>query len=95
MAATISRYGRPYPPHAARMQRFVTTLHTLAYRFSGGRIGGTLIGLPMLLLTTWGRRTGKLRTAPLLYLPVDGMMVIVGSNGGAAQHPTWWFSTLR
>ncbi|MFL5804314.1 MAG: nitroreductase/quinone reductase family protein [Roseiflexaceae bacterium] len=44
------------------------------------------------MLTTWGRRAGILRTTPLLYLPVDGMFVLVASNGGARQHPTWWFS---
>jgi F420H(2)-dependent quinone reductase len=44
------------------------------------------------LLTTWGRRTGKLRTTPLLYLQVDDVFVLVTSNGGAKQHPTWWFN---
>lgn len=85
-------YGRPYPRSVARRQRVLTTLHTLAYQLSGGRIGATLLGMPMLLLTTWGRRTGKLRTAPLLYLPVDDVFVLVASNGGAQRHPTWWFN---
>ena len=92
MSEPSARYGRPYPRQAARIQRLFTTTHTVLYRLSGGRTGGTLFGLPMLLLTTWGRRTAQLRTAPLLYLPVDGAMVVVGSNGGAAQHPTWWFN---
>jgi len=85
-------YGRPYPPQAARSQRLVTDLHLLAYRLSGGRIGGTLVGMPMLLLSTWGRKSGKLRTAPLLYLPVDGALVLVASNGGAARSPTWFYN---
>ena len=85
-------FGRPYPRHVARWQRLLTTIHTIAYRLSGGRIGATLSGMPMLLLTTWGRRTGKLRTTPLLYLPVDNVFVLVASNGGARQHPTWWFN---
>jgi deazaflavin-dependent oxidoreductase (nitroreductase family) len=85
-------YGRPYPRHVARRQALLTTLHTLVYRLSGGRLGTTLLGMPMLLLTTWGRHTGRLRTAPLLYLPVDGVFVLVASNGGARQHPTWWFN---
>jgi len=84
--------GRPYPRGVARVQRLLTKTHTIAYRLTGGRIGGTLRGMPMLLLTTWGRRTGKLRTTPLLYLPVDTVFVLVASNGGAAQHPTWWFN---
>jgi F420H(2)-dependent quinone reductase len=84
--------GRPYPRYVARFQRWVTNAHSAVYRLSKGRLGSTLLGMPMLLLTTWGRRTGKLRTAPLLYLPVDGVFVIVASNGGAKQHPTWWFN---
>jgi deazaflavin-dependent oxidoreductase (nitroreductase family) len=85
-------YGRPYPRRVARRQRLLTTLHTLTYQLSAGRVGATLLGMPMLLLTTWGRRTGKLRTAPLLYLPVDDVFVLVASNGGARRHPTWWFN---
>jgi F420H(2)-dependent quinone reductase len=85
-------YGRPYPRRVAYRQHLLTTLHTLVYQLSGGRIGATLLGMPMLLLTTWGRQTGKLRTAPLLYLPVDDMFVLVASNGGARRHPTWWFN---
>lgn len=85
-------YGRPYPRRVARGQALITNLHTAVYRLSGGRLGATLFGMPMLLLTTWGRRTGKLRTAPLLYLPIDDVFVLVASNGGARSHPTWWFN---
>ncbi len=92
LIGTTGAYGRPYPRRVARRQRLITTLHTLAYQLSGGRIGATLLGMPMLLLTTWGRRTGKLRTAPLLYLPLDDVFVLVASNGGARRHPTWWFN---
>jgi deazaflavin-dependent oxidoreductase (nitroreductase family) len=88
----VGTFGRPYPRDAARWQGFVTTLHTMVYRLSGGRLGTTLLGMPMLLLTTWGRRTGALRTAPLLYLPVDGALVLVASNGGARRSPTWWYN---
>jgi deazaflavin-dependent oxidoreductase (nitroreductase family) len=85
-------YGRPYPRSIARWQGLVANTHTLAYRLSGGRLGATIFGMPMLLLTTRGRRTGKLRTAPLLYLPVDGVFVLVASNGGARKSPTWWYN---
>jgi deazaflavin-dependent oxidoreductase (nitroreductase family) len=92
MTAQPATFGRPYPRHVAWRQGLLTKTHTLVYRLSGGRIGATLLGMPMLLLTTWGRRTGKLRTTPLLYLPVDDVLVLVASNGGARQHPTWWFN---
>jgi deazaflavin-dependent oxidoreductase (nitroreductase family) len=94
MTAEIGTFGRPYPRSAARRQAILTTAHLLAYRLSGGRIGATLFGMPMLLLTTRGRRTGKLRTAPLLYLPVDDDLVLVASNGGAVYSPTWFYNLL-
>lgn len=84
--------ARPYPPRVAFFQRLVTTFHTLVFRLSDGRIGGTVLGCPVLLLTTIGRRTGLPRTAPLLYLPDGQNVVIVASNGGAAKHPTWWLN---
>lgn len=91
---TPATFGRPYTRAIARRQGWLTTLHSAVYRLSGGRVGATLLGMPMLLLTTWGRRTGQLRTAPLLYLPVEDMFVLVASNGGARSHPTWWFNLL-
>jgi F420H(2)-dependent quinone reductase len=72
--------------------RNASSIHTLVYQLSGGRLGTTLLGMPMLLLTTRGRRTGKLRTAPLLYLPIDDNFILVASNGGAKHYPTWWFN---
>lgn len=94
MTREIGSFGNPYPRSKARRQGLLTTAHTLAYRLSGGRLGGTLLGMPMLLLTTRGRRTGKLRTAPLLYLPVDEDLVLVASNGGAVRSPTWYYNLL-
>lgn len=84
--------GRPFPQHVAFLQRLVTTFHTLAYRLSGGQLGATLSGCPVVLVTAIGRKTGKVRTAPLLYLPDGPNVVIVASNGGAAKHPTWWLN---
>ena len=92
MISKPATFGRPYPRHVAWRQGLLTKTHTLAYRLSGGRIGATLLGMPMLLLTTWGRRSGKLRTTPLLYLPIGDVFVLVASNGGARRHPTWWFN---
>lgn len=87
-------FGRAYPPLKARLQRAATDAHILIYRLTGGRVGGVSFGLPMLLLTSRGRRSGLLRTAPLLYLPVDGRFVIVASNGGAQTSPTWYFNLV-
>ena len=50
------------------------------------------MGSPVLLLTTIGRKTGRRRTTPLLYLENGENMVVVASNGGAPKHPTWWLN---
>jgi deazaflavin-dependent oxidoreductase (nitroreductase family) len=62
------------------------------YRISHGRIGSSISGIPVLLLTTTGRRSGKQRTTPLLYF-VDGVdLVVVASNGGEDMPPSWWLN---
>lgn len=78
------------PSIASTAQRFATGANTLVYRLSGGKLGGRIFGNPILLLNTTGRKTGKSRTTPLLYLPDGENMVIVASNGGAPKHPAWW-----
>ncbi len=94
MTDTQGTYGRPYTERARRAQRVATDLHVATYRLSGGRLTATLFGLPMLLLSTWGRKSGHLRVAPLLYLPFGDTIVLVASNGGAPRSPTWYLNLL-
>jgi F420H(2)-dependent quinone reductase len=68
------------------------TLHGGLYRLSGGRIGAHVAGLPVLLLTTTGRKTGKPRTVPLGYLEWGDALVVIGSRGGAPRHPDWYLN---
>lgn len=68
------------------------TLHGTLYRLSGGRVGARVGGLPVLLLTTTGRKTGKKRTVPLSYLADAGAVVLIGSKGGAPRHPAWYLN---
>jgi deazaflavin-dependent oxidoreductase (nitroreductase family) len=51
-------------------------------------------GHDTLLLTTRGRRTGKLRRTPLFYGRDGDRYVLVGSNGGVRTHPDWYFNVL-
>ena len=70
-------------------RRFLA-LHVFLYRLTGGKFGGKVQGLRVLLLTTTGRKTGKKRTTPLGYFEHDGGYVIIGSNAGFDTHPAWF-----
>ena len=63
-----------------------------AYERSGGREANTLrdTGLPVIVLTTRGRHSGKLRKSPLMRVEHDGRYALVASVGGAPRHPVWY-----
>jgi deazaflavin-dependent oxidoreductase (nitroreductase family) len=68
-------------------------VHVALYRASGGRVGGRLgKGVPVLLLTSTGRKTGRRRTTPLLYVEEGDRYVVVASVGGAPSHPAWYLN---
>ncbi|MCX4741635.1 nitroreductase family deazaflavin-dependent oxidoreductase [Streptomyces antibioticus] len=62
------------------------------YESSGGTEGTTLqdTGLPVILLTTRGARSGKIRKTPLMRVEHDGEYALVASKGGAPEHPVWY-----
>jgi deazaflavin-dependent oxidoreductase (nitroreductase family) len=70
--------------------RIFMALHIFFYRLTSGKFGGKVQGLPVLLLTTRGRKTGKMRTIPLGYFKEDGGYVITASNAGFDTHPAWY-----
>jgi deazaflavin-dependent oxidoreductase (nitroreductase family) len=72
--------------------RLFTAIHLFVYRLSGGRVSGVVRGLHVLLLTTTGRKSGKLRTTPLGYFKHDESYVIIASNSGADHHPGWYYN---
>jgi deazaflavin-dependent oxidoreductase (nitroreductase family) len=72
--------------------RYLGALHRLLYRASGGRIGGRLWDLPVVLLTTTGRKSGKKRTVPLCSFRDGGDIVVIASYGGLDQPPAWWLN---
>jgi deazaflavin-dependent oxidoreductase (nitroreductase family) len=61
------------------------------YERTGGREGNTFMdtGLPVVLLTTRGRKTGKLRKSPLMRVEHNGEYALVASKGGMAENPLW------
>jgi deazaflavin-dependent oxidoreductase (nitroreductase family) len=64
-------------------------LHIPLYRASGGRLFGRLDRAPVLLLTTVGRRSGRPRTAPVVYLADGERLLVIGSNAGHSKAPAW------
>ena len=72
--------------------RFGRWLHPWLYRLSGGRWGTRLLDMPVLLLHSIGRRTGKEHVRALSYLYDQGNYVLAASNGGADFHPDWWIN---
>jgi len=76
--------------------RWMTGVNTAAYRLSNGRVAAHVPGgAPICLLTTTGRRSGRPRTVPLLYIPHDDdQIVVVASHGGMSTHPAWYLNLL-
>ncbi|HUK45493.1 MAG TPA: nitroreductase family deazaflavin-dependent oxidoreductase [Gaiellaceae bacterium] len=75
--------------------RTASGVHTVVYRASGGRVAGEAGNLPVLLLTTTGRKTGKQRTTPLLFIRDGDDLVVVASNGGMDWFPAWWLNVQQ
>jgi deazaflavin-dependent oxidoreductase (nitroreductase family) len=68
-------------------------LHARLYLFSGGRLGKRwFAGAPVMVLQTVGRRSGELRTAPVLYLRDGDRLVVMAANAGADRVPRWWLN---
>lgn len=73
--------------------RVVTRLHRTAFDLTRGRLGGTVAGLPVVKLTTTGRKTGRQRETMLISPVHDAdRVIIVASKGGAPRHPTWYLN---
>lgn len=77
-----------------RTLRAISRVHTLLYRASGGRFTHSLLGRPMLLLTTTGRNSGRRYTAALQYYAHGDTPVVVGSNAGNPNHADWWLNLM-
>lgn len=70
----------------------LTRVHVAIYRLTGGRLGGKLKGVEVLLLDHVGRKSGKRYSTPLLYMRDGENVVIVASKGGNPRHPAWWLN---
>ena len=74
------------------LEKSFINLHKGIYRVSGGRMMGRFDNMPVLMLTTTGRKSGKSRTTPLMFMEEEGAYVVVGSAAGRDQHPAWYLN---
>lgn len=72
---------------------FVAT-HVALFRATGGRIGASMRGGKVLLLTTTGHKSGKARTVPVMQLDDGGRRFVIASYAGSPENPAW-FKNLR
>jgi deazaflavin-dependent oxidoreductase (nitroreductase family) len=84
-----------------RIIKAMATTNVWLYRSTGGRLGGTWrIGagfrrpVPICLLEHRGRKTGKVRTTPLVYLEERERIIVVASQAGRPEHPMWYLNLL-
>lgn len=79
-----------YAPSPAQWVRKQVEL----YEGSGGTSGTTMRGMPVIIVTTRGARSGKLRKVPLMRVEHDGEYAAVASQGGAPKNPVWYFNLV-
>jgi deazaflavin-dependent oxidoreductase (nitroreductase family) len=66
--------------------------HVRRYRETDGAVGYEWNGVPTLLLTTTGRRSGEARTHPLIFARDGDDLLVVASVGGSPRHPSWYLN---
>ncbi len=77
-----------YEPSAAQWARDQVDL----YESSGGTQGTDMNGLPVIILTSLGAKSGKVRKTPLMRVEHGGEYAVVASLGGAPSHPVWYYN---
>jgi deazaflavin-dependent oxidoreductase (nitroreductase family) len=79
-----------YEPSTAQFVRD----HVELYESSGGTQGTTLQDLPVVILTTLGAKSGKIRKTPVMRVEHDGSYAVVASLAGAPKHPVWYHNAV-
>jgi deazaflavin-dependent oxidoreductase (nitroreductase family) len=64
------------------------------YESSGGTKGTTILGKPVVVMTSRGNQSGKLRKTPVMRVEHDGRYAAVASLGGAPKHPVWYYNLV-
>ena len=76
---------------SSTLQKTLYPLDKTLHRSSGGRhtVSGMITGIPVIMLTTTGAKTGKARSIPLIGIPMEDRLVVIGSNYGTKATPDW------
>ena len=84
-------------PYVGKIIKTMSKVNVAIYRWTGGLLGSTWRvgsafpwGVPVLLLTTTGRKSGQPRIAPLLFIEEGDNVILIGSQGGLPKDPLWY-----
>lgn len=86
----VTRNNRERPPARPRwVLRLMWKIHRWGWRVSGGRLGATTLGMPVVELTTTGRRSGEPRSILITTLEHEDGWIVAGTNAGHDRDPAW------
>ena len=75
-----------------RVMKTANGLHVFLYRLSGGKLANEIANMPILLITTFGRKSGRPHTNPVAFLKEGQDYLVAASVGGMDWHPGWYFN---
>ncbi len=91
-ANTTDDLGKP-PPRW--LLKTFTRINVVVYKLSGGRLMNKLAGMPIVLVTMKGAKSGRTITIPLMHVPHEKGFILVASQGGAPKHPAWYHNLVK
>lgn len=86
------RRGNRMASRHPRGARFFSRANRVLFRLTKGRVGGEMLGVPIGLLTTTGRNSGRARTVPVVYLDEGSRFLVAPSNSGLDVPPAWYLN---
>ena len=78
-----------------KVLKLISRINVFVYKISRGKLWGRWAGkYPIMVLSVFGSKTGKLRNIPLIKVLDDDKPVLVASMGGMPMHPSWYFNVM-